>query len=408
MRKEILFRAIGQIDGDLIEEAGQKKSVKKRGWIRYAALAASLVLLVGIARLTDQKLTPDRAKGPSDVQPGGMQDDEIRAGETQVEETQIAETESQNQIEKRPVLDFTMLFDGMGFQGIMAYEMPELGNPWNETDEIETLPVIENHSIYAVSDSRNIRIEKERYDEMLSWTSEVATFFGMEDIKPEEKREYVSISNGEIEIRVDGDMQMRIHFLNEVSFPKEYHATNSATREETYELAEYLIGEYKELFQMKNPQIAIADGDYSFDAVRNCNEIRIYDKGDTAVETLLNYHFEYVKFWISNEGEMSYMDINRRDRTPVLGEYEIISVEEATKLLADGRFDTTYHESEFPGLEYVRDVELVYYMSFIDDYKPYYRFWVEVPAKKRENDLNTYVAYYVPAVETAYLEITFN
>lgn len=47
-------------------------------------------------------------------------------------------------------------------------------------------------------------------------------------------------------------------------------------------------------------------------------------------------------------------------------------------------------------------------MSFIDDYKPYYRFWVEVPAEKQENGLNTYVAYYVPAVETAYLEITFN
>lgn len=291
----------------------------------------------------------------------------------------------------------------------MGYEMPERGNPWSETDVIETLPIIENHSIYSVENWAEAHpLYGEEYDPLLEWLAEAAKFFGMEDIEPTIKKDGVLVSNEEIEIEVNGDMEMQISFENGIKLPEGYNASNQATREETYELAEYFIAEYGVLLHMDNPQIAIADGEYYFDGTCSENRIRIYDKGETATETLLNYHFNYVRFVADEDMGLWLIDFVRTDMEPVLGEYEIISAEEATKRLGEGQFDTTYHDSEFPGLEYVRDVELMYYKSFIDDYKPYYRFWVEVPAEKQENGLNTYVAYYVPAIETAYLQITFN
>ena len=34
---------------------------------------------------------------------------------------------------------------------------------------------------------------------------------------------------------------------------------------------------------------------------------------------------------------------------------------------------------------------------------PYYRFYVELPEETQNNGLNTYGAYYVPAVESRYI-----
>lgn len=204
------------------------------------------------------------------------------------------------------------------------------------------------------------------------------------------------------------NMEMTSSFSEGVSLLEKFNLSNEATKEETRDVAEYLVEQYADLLGMKNPQIAIWEGDYTFYAKRGHNNIYVYEKGDTAIDTLLNYCFNKAEFVAWEDSGLWLIRIKRSVLEPVLGEYESISVEEATRRLEEGQFDTTYIESEFPGVEYIRDVELTYYKSFIDDYKPYYRFWVEVPAEKQENGLNTYVAYYVPAVAEAYLEITFN
>lgn len=234
----------------------------------------------------------------------------------------------------------------------MGYELPQRESPWQETDEMQMLPIIENNLIY--------------------------------------------------------NMEMTSSFSEGVSLPEKFNLSNEATKEETRDVAEYLVEQYADLLGMKNPQIAIWEGDYTFYAKRGHNNIYVYEKGDTAIDTLLNYCFNKAEFVAWEDSGLWLIRIKRSVLEPVLGEYESISVEEATRRLEEGQFDTTYIESEFPGVEYIRDVELTYYKSFIDDYKPYYRFWVEVPAEKQENGLNTYVAYYVPAVAEAYLEITFN
>lgn len=374
MREEKLFRAIGQVDGDLIEEAATAGPGKRTAWWKYGVLVASVVIVIAVGLVV------------------GLQ----KGSDSEV----AKETEGK--------MDFTIVFDGMGYEGIMGYEMLEQGNPWKETDEISTLPIFENNSCYAVETYPNdVNISQERYEEMEAWASEVAAFLGMEEYTEDRNTENVIAESEAIRIKVDGDMKMRIKFLSPVSLPEKYNTSIEATMEETYALAEYILAEYGEIFGLKNPQIAVIESDYNIYGERYHHDIRFYEEGSTAAETVVNYYFDYASFILNETGELWFIDITHKDKI-VLAECDVISVDEAVDDLLNGEYATSYYGDTVPTEEYIRDVELTYYMSFWDDYKPYYRFWVEVPEEKRENGLNTYVAYYVPAVEGAYLEITFN
>ena len=443
MREEKLFRAIGQIDDDLIEgatvsdegmpevteealvnddasEMGSDKipsrgAGRKSGWWKYAVTAASVVLVIGIFFAGQEKSNQDTelAQREPEVENADLAWQE-NLDETETidkiagDKTNADVTETEEQTIEKDLMDFTIAYGGMGYEGIMGYVMLERGNPWRETDEIDTLPIIENDTVYSYERySNDMWLSQERYEEMESWLTEVAAYFGMEDLEQDRNRTEVVVSNEKIRIKVDGDMSMRIEFLEEPPLPEEFNTTTEATMEETYALAEYILADYGELFGIENAQITVIESDYTFAGERYHHDVRFYDAGDNAKEQLLNYHFDYADYHLNDEGELWFIDIVHKDRN-VLGEYEIISLEEATNRLLAGEYGTTYYGEDTPTAEYIRDVELMYYMGWEDDYKPYYRFWVEVPAEKRENGLNTYVAYYVPAVEAAYLKINFN
>ena len=383
MKEEKLFRAIGQIDGDLIEEAASGR-YRIRKWRKYIGIAASILLVVAasiVGRMTEKK---------------------------DYENAQITEIEIVGEETEKNVLNFTIAFGGMGYEGIMGYEMLKIEKPWKETDEIEILPIIENTSIYHVERyPEDVAIGEERYVEMEAWALEVAAFLGMEAYTEDRNIENVIVENEAIKIKVDGDMQMRIEFLMPLALSAEYDTTTEATMEETYALAEYILAEYGGIFDLENPQIAVSESDYDFYGERYHHSVRFYSKGASVEETIVNYYFDYADFHLDEEGKLWFVDITHKDKKS-LGEYKVISLERATEELLAGNYATSYYGDTVPTKEYIRDVELAYYMSFVDDYKPYYKFWVEVPAEKRENGLNTYVAYYVPAIEGAYLEVSFN
>ena len=58
MKAERLFRAIGLVDDDLVEETAKAPARKRPSWRRYGAMAACLaVLLLGGGNLLSKKLT---------------------------------------------------------------------------------------------------------------------------------------------------------------------------------------------------------------------------------------------------------------------------------------------------------------------------------------------------------------
>ena len=86
-----------------------------------------------------------------------------------------------------------------------------------------------------------------------------------------------------------------------------------------------------------------------------------------------------------------------------VGDYPIISAEEATDLLLNGNYITTVPCS-MPGQEYIAGVDLVYRSGKYEEYfMPYYRFYVELPEQEQEDGLKDYGAYYIPAVLAEYL-----
>ena len=86
-----------------------------------------------------------------------------------------------------------------------------------------------------------------------------------------------------------------------------------------------------------------------------------------------------------------------------LGDYPIISSDEALELLGEGKYITSVAQYDFPGTEYAGMVELVYRVTDLEEYYiPYYRFYVEIP-EGAEDGKKLYGAYYVPAVRQEYI-----
>ena len=90
-----------------------------------------------------------------------------------------------------------------------------------------------------------------------------------------------------------------------------------------------------------------------------------------------------------------------------IGLYPLISEEEALELLLNGEYYTTVIE-DFPGEEAVVRCELMYRAGSKDKIlMPFYRFYVyleNAPGSDLYPDgMKIYGAYYVPAIEPAYL-----
>ena len=132
-------------------------------------------------------------------------------------------------------------------------------------------------------------------------------------------------------------------------------------------------------------------------------QITAYDGAGDETQRLVNYSFNSASFSCDEEGKLWIIRLGGADLSQKVGDYPIITAKAAKKLLTEGRYITNA-PYELPGAEYVRTVELLYLTGRREEYfMPYYRFLVELPEETRENGLNTYGAYYVPAVEEEYL-----
>lgn len=86
-----------------------------------------------------------------------------------------------------------------------------------------------------------------------------------------------------------------------------------------------------------------------------------------------------------------------------MGDYPIISTDEAYELLLEGHSITSVPYA-ITDTELIGKVELVYRSSNTEKtFLPYYRFYIELPEMRREDGLTDYGAYYVPAIQEEYI-----
>lgn len=385
-----MFKIIGKIDSDLIENA-ENNVIKKRKfkYSRYIAVAACMALIIGISVILVSK-------------------------------------------KELPVITLdSILGEGYGpGESHLAYSIDEIvnENPWNINSNIKHLPVIKNpltFSIYGVEnpdfeamklllkntadklgmDVENLPIKDNTPDERRKQQA-IEQFKGIEDV-PEEflKPSCVFMQDEKYRVEVDKSMDVTVSFEPAVVLPEGYNFTYNASYQDLYKVAEYLLNEYKDYIGMKNPKINISGGDYNFYGEKGY-EIQIFDDTGDLAQKIINYNFNYVTFYCNKEGELDFSRYFKPNLDNVIGYYPIISKEKAFELLENKNYITSVCY-DFPGTEYVKKIEIVYpNADSVKIFMPYYRILVQIPVDVIgiDENLNNYGAYYVPAVDGKYIE----
>lgn len=242
--------------------------------------------------------------------------------------------------------------DSAQFETFMVYEISELtdANPWTEETELTTLPVYKSQEF-----------------------------------------------NEEASQKTDAESVQNITIPEDVDYPLE------SSVEEVRAMAEYIEGNHSDLIDMENPLTDVYGGGYNM-FNQQYYDIEMYESGAGMEEQILNYNFNRASI-VRNEEEESLLSVKRykADLSEKVGDYPLISVEEATRLLKKGNYKTTLLY-EMPGEEYIGKVELVYRTgALVEYYIPYYCFYVELPDMAGADGLKTFGTYYVPAINKEYI-----
>ena len=209
----------------------------------------------------------------------------------------------------------------------------------------------------------------------------------------------------DVEIRVDQFMTAEIWYPSRDPKGEDYPLPR--TYEETYQLAVKLLKEYRDLLGFAEPQICITGGDYDKDG-KQFYDISIYDATGSNTDHLLQFFCRRANFYCNTDGEPWLIRMLCSDLSDEVGNYPIITAQQAQKLLVKGHCISSC-PYEMPGEKYIRKVELIYRCGIYDEYfMPYYRFYVELPedslpAELQDGEFSNVGAYYVPAVEEEYL-----
>ncbi len=371
--KKLLF-LLGDIDDKYIIEAEEKvKKQKKSLLIKAAAIAACFAVAVfGLFLLQS---------------------------ESQLTKITLSETD-----------------DSFGFEGYFAHSIDELknNNPWTQNSELKTLPVYNNTFYKYTSDYIVTEPDLDTMKSSLLETAEVL-FINTEKIDigetmtPDGSVLYSYYAEDEnYKIEVNSWLRVNIYLNKSDVLPDGYTLKHNASYEELYKTAEFLKNEYKELLNMNNPAIDISLGDYDVNGEREWN-VSFYENSSDLGDAVINYNFNRIEFIGDDNGELCKISFPcaDTDRKEKLGDYPIIDVSEAPELLNDGKYITSVPE-KFPGIDYVKKVELVYRNTNRDEmFIPYYKFYVQVDitnVSSAELGLVDFGIYYVPAVEGRYIE----
>lgn len=387
MKNERIYEAIASADDELLcrcEAAGNRPKY----WRRWGALAACLCVIVIGAAIVSRLHTGDHLP------------------------------------ETLPILTISENSGAMGMEGYLAYDISELvnENPWTSDADILALPVYKNTLVY----DGNNAVPGADYDKMKQFLLEIAERLGFDidsleitDEMPSKSKldriiekyesageevpegcyapDAVTAKQGGVIITVSNQMIATIETT--VLLPKVYNFADYASYEDILAVAEYLGEQYSTLIGMENPKADISGGYYDIYA-RQLYHISFFEAGGGIEEQIVNYFFHRIDFYSGDSNVLHLIRSYQEDLSEKVGDYPIISAQEARALLDEGYYITTvpYTMGE------VLSVELVYRTGGSDEYyMPYYRFLIELPEAELENGLKSYGAYYVPAVQRQYI-----
>ncbi len=397
MKAEDISKAMNGIDEDFIESANEtrKPKAKTNAWIKWVSAAAAIAI---IAFIGAKAITPE-------IEP---EQNDFPIGEVGGSETVYGA--------RLPILEYTESdMTAYGFEGYMAYDISELenGNPWNEKMVFEALPVYRNNSFNeigiaypgigeeAMLKKLNDLTGGEHGEIEYTYIGDYTSGTGIsDDFVTSIEADFGEIT---IELQSNGGVVAKYNGFEGVELPEGYSFTYSSTSEgEAYKTIAYLYENYGEIIGLAEATF-VTSKEYNFsgEEIRSYN---IYDFSGDIINDMLNFSFNEIQLAPNDEGKLMLIRINDKlSCAEKIGDYPIISPDEAKDMLIEGGYITTV-PCEMPGEKYIANIELIYRSGIGENiWMPYYRFLVELPEMAQENGLKNFGAYYVPAVEAEYI-----
>lgn len=365
-------------DPAYVEEAD--RPVKKRTtWRKWGAMAACLAILLGVGFLFFPRSSPDV---PDPVP------------------TEL------------PTLPVSMgpSLGGYGYEGYYVRDISELKNtsPSQIGSLPDTLPVFRNatggYPLQAATEEYMAKMLTlcRSVAGRLGWDAENMTVVWDERNGGLVPTTVTATGADGVKIEVDQFMTVTITYPDRGGPLSEKNSLVLRTYDSAYELAEKLLAEYRGLMGFSAPQICITGGYYNIDGEQSY-DIAFVETGGTQTEELLEFFFHGAEFFCNEDGEPWLIHLRCTDLSDKVGDYPIITAQQAQAQLVAGHYITSCGW-EMPGEAYIRKVELVYRTGVYDEYfMPYYRFFVELLEEAPVEGCMHLSAYYVPAVAEEYL-----
>ena len=325
-------------------------------------------------------------------------------------------------------INIPQLVTGMGFEGYLCRDISELenGNPWSEEMNITSLPVYKNLAFDETRVGFKLGLDEVEMTEMLFCTME-SLGLSAETSSIEVSRDACTLVDGKMTpldnataVRAVTDKKgekltvyadgMTEYFLPDNTFlPSGYSFTRTEEDDAEAEKAlGYLVDEYADFLGISEPALSAHTLGRGVDGVVN-RKYTVYDAAGDDEDLILNYNFAKTTFSPNSSGCLRIIrKENALSAAEKLGDYPLVTADEAKKRLADGCYQTSV-PLEFPGEDKIAKYELVYRVSAFEEVLlPYYRFYVLLPDSLNrigsEIGLKLYGAYYVPAIEEEYIE----
>ncbi|MBR2957747.1 MAG: hypothetical protein IKL41_04630 [Clostridia bacterium] len=302
-----------------------------------------------------------------------------------------------------PMLELEEIdFGGMGFEGSdsLALEHSDDISPWNEQIKIDKLPVYKN-LLYRYEGQEKSYFSEE---DLLKVAQEYSKLLGekiisyekfTDDFNEKIVRNVIAQTQNH-QISVGGDGGVSIVFKNPEGL------TDLSAVKVKYP---FLFDENDVTGKYQNFTV---DGEPFGDGYKK------YTKGETVEQSVVNYTLKNMRFTHSENGEIRSVNINAQQRfSEKLGDYPVISFDEAKEKLLDGQYvssvdEVSYISSGRVEERLIRKVDIIYYTGNNQQlFMPYYRFYIWLDLRPfvttgLPEDYEEYGYFYVPAVPEEY------
>lgn len=316
--------------------------------------------------------------------------------------------------------------------GIESYDdvKPDNGNPWNYETDFETLPVYRSVPLNSdhdfIMETLKCVVDTLGYDfskmtiidnfitkEKEQLIRERYNGYGAREEEVERMIVINKLIGSEISARYDYDFitfMVSINLRYEVEIRWFNRTPNGSTIDCGFTLPDavrpesntpsemeaagkYMLETFINMFGIENPKVDNTPGNFDY--------VKLYESG-TDTEELVNYQMNHTEFWFNDSGNIFLIKFCVPGGMDKVGDYPIISVDEAKKRLYNNIYTTKWERDyKFIGTEQISGVDLVYLTHSFGEYDmPYYCFFTE---DIDESGKTVYKKFYVPAITNEYL-----